>query len=140
MSRESRRPNFNRRMDSGVAPDTLERWRRLVRYGGNPEHKRLPGDVGLQSPASPRPDKSLCDEVEITRREEALGLLREGLRRRLVNTAGAGDFPKLVWAVKGDRPLEAHIENQATGTYHGYPLPETDLFAKKVLRRWTESS
>ena len=30
-------------------------------YGGNPEHKRMPGDYGLTPPASPRPRKTLCD-------------------------------------------------------------------------------
>lgn len=47
-----------------------------VRYGGNPEHKRNPGDFGLAPPSAPRPGKTLCDEVQIFTRTEALKLLR----------------------------------------------------------------
>ena len=36
-----------------------------VRYGGNPEHKKNPGDFGLTPPSSPRSAKSLCDSVSI---------------------------------------------------------------------------
>lgn len=30
-----------------------------VKYGGNPEHKRNPGNFGLTPPSGPRPGKSL---------------------------------------------------------------------------------
>lgn len=33
-----------------------------VRYSGNPEHKRNPGDYGLDPPSAPRPGKTLCDK------------------------------------------------------------------------------
>ena len=42
-----------------------------VRYGGNPQHKRNPGDFGLVPPSQPRPDKTLCDEAGITSIKEA---------------------------------------------------------------------
>jgi len=54
-----------------------------VRYGGNPEHKRNPGDFGLVPPAAPRAGKSLCDDAGVVTRREALGLLRAGRRRAL---------------------------------------------------------
>lgn len=108
-----------------------------VRYGGNPEHKRNPGDFGLMPPADPRLGKSLCDVVEIFNREKAEGLLREGLRRGLVSDRFEGDWPKNVWSVTPDGiPLEAQLENQERGVYHGYPMPETDPMSAEVVRRW----
>lgn len=44
-----------------------------VSYGGNPEHKRHPGDFGLTPPAAHcRADKSLCDGTGILTRAAAL--------------------------------------------------------------------
>ena len=48
-----------------------------------------------------------------------------------------GTFPKNIWAVTDDGiPLEAQLENQAQGTYHGYPLTSNDDFRHIVLERW----
>ena len=56
-----------------------------VTYGGNPEHKRKPGDFGLTPPAAPQADKSLCDAVGVFDLRTALCLLREGIKRGLVS-------------------------------------------------------
>lgn len=32
--------------------------------------------------------------------------------------------------------LEAQLENPDLGTYHGYPMPETDPLSLEVIRRW----
>ena len=40
-------------------------------YGGNPEHKKNPGDFGLTPPSDPRQGKSLCDVAKIFKRHEA---------------------------------------------------------------------
>jgi hypothetical protein len=107
-----------------------------VRYGGNPEHKRNPGDFGLTPPTAPRPGKTLCDEVQIFSRTEALGLLREGLRRGIFSPQDRNGWPQNVWAVtERGKPLEAQREGD--GLYHGYPMPEADPFREKVLERWT---
>ena len=53
-----------------------------VKYGGNPEHKRNPGDFGLTPPSQPRADKTLCDEVAVFKRTTALRLLRKGIVSR----------------------------------------------------------
>jgi hypothetical protein len=50
---------------------------RSVTYGGNPEHKRNPGDFGLTPPAQGRKDKTLCDTVEVFERQNALEHLRQ---------------------------------------------------------------
>jgi hypothetical protein len=108
-----------------------------ARYGGNPEHKKNPGDFGLTPPADPRQGKSLCDVAGIFKREEAEKLLRDGLRRGLVSDRMDGEWPKNVWSVTTDGfAMEAQIENPGLGTYHGYPMPETDPLSQEVLRRW----
>ena len=107
-----------------------------VCYGGNPEHKRSPGDFGLTPPALPRRGKTLCDDVNIFRRTEALSLLRDGLRCGLVDARWDGSgWPQLVWAVTADgQPLEA--QREADGRYHGYPMPEADPLRTAVVEYW----
>jgi hypothetical protein len=107
-----------------------------VRYGGNSEHKRNPGDFGLSPSSGPRPGKTLCDEAGIFRRADALALLGSAFQRGLVSDRFDGDWPYNVWAVTRDGvPLEAQWE--AEGVYHGYPMPENDPFREVVLTRWS---
>ena len=49
---------------------------RRARYGGNPEHKRKPGDFGLEPPSSPRQGKTLCDVSGVFTRSRAARLLK----------------------------------------------------------------
>ena len=108
-------------------------------YGGNPEHKKNPGDFGLTPPASPRQGKSLCDVADVFTRREALTLLQEGMRRGLVSDREEQGWPKNVWSVtEGDIPMEAQLENPVTGCYHGYPMPGSDPLAAEVLARWRQ--
>lgn len=117
-------------------PPNLEALANEVRYGGNPEHKRNPGNFGLTPPASPRPHKTLCDEAGNFNREIALGLLREGIRSGLVSETALG-YPQNVWAVSAaGLPMEAQLENAGNGTYHGYPMPEEDPFREAVIEKW----
>ena len=107
-----------------------------LRYGGNPEHKRNPGDFGLTPPSMPRPGKTLCDQVEIFTRTKALQLLRAGLDRGMFSVQERNGWPQNIWAVteKGD-PLEAQLEG--VGVYHGYPMPEADPFREVIIERWS---
>ena len=61
-----------------------------VTYGGNPEHKRNPGDFGLDPPSLPRQGKTLCDGANIFSRADALSLLRQGIVRGLVSKQERG--------------------------------------------------
>lgn len=132
--------NPKRRIREESDPEEISRLVGRVRYGGNPAHKKNPGDFDLKPPAQPRADKTLCDAVGITKRSEALQLLQEGVRRGLVSEQTRGDFPQNVWAVTQDGiPLEAQLENLDQGTYHGYPMPSTDDFREEVSRRWKGS-
>lgn len=120
-----------------VRADELGRLAHGVSYGGNPEHKKNPGDFNLTPPSDPRQGKSLCDVAQIFRREEAMKLLQAGLRKGLVSDRMAGAWPKNVWSVTDDGfALEAQLENPELGTYHGYPMPDTDPLAAEVLCRW----
>lgn len=108
-----------------------------VGYGGNPEHKKNPGDFNLTPLSNPRQGKALCDVAKIFRREQAVSLLQAGLRSGLVSDRMAGEWPKNVWSVTIDGfAVEAQLENPDLGTYHGYPMPETDPLSLEVKRRW----
>lgn len=114
-------------------PELIEK----VRYGGNPEHKKNPGDFGLTPPMAPRPGKALCDVAGIFRRRDALALLKEGIRSDCVSDRFEKGWPKNVWAVTGcNLVLESQLENPQTGSYHSYPLPGNDPMAAEVLARW----
>jgi hypothetical protein len=111
-----------------------------IAYGGNPEHKRDPGDFGLTPPSTPRGDKTICDEAGIRLRSEALSILRSGVLKGLISRQKSGRFPQNVWAVTGDGSVfEARIENPETGTYHGYPIPGDDPFRDVVFRAWSRT-
>lgn len=109
----------------------------LVRYGGNPEHKKHPGDFKLTPPSDPRPGKSLCDVAGIYSRHIARALLQDGLRKGLVSDRQLDGWPKNIWAVSEKScPLEAQLENASIGGYHAYPMPPSDPLAREVLIRW----
>jgi hypothetical protein len=119
--------------------ETLKRLSERVGYGGNPEHKKNPGDFNLAPPTNPRMGKSLCDDAEIFTRRAALKLLKKGLEKGLVSDRFNGEWPKNVWSVTAEgKPMEAQLENPVLGTYHGYPMPESDPLASEVLQKWDE--
>jgi hypothetical protein len=120
-----------------IKKELLATLTKRVQYGGNPEHKMNPGDFGLEPPSSPRPDKTLCDGTGIFERNKAVTLLREGIRRGLISVQERDGLPQNIWAVTPDGiPLEAQLENQATATYHGYPMPPGDPLGQEIVKRW----
>jgi hypothetical protein len=138
-----RTPNSKRCLLIHASEEQLEQIRQLSKkasYGGNPEHKKNPGDFKLNPPSIPRQGKSLCDELGIFTREQALSLLREGFERGLVSEQMRGDWPQNVWSVFAGRVLEAMLENPQQGAYHGYPMPLNDPFADAVLKRWNSGN
>jgi hypothetical protein len=138
-NRDRIRFNFKRQIRRDCDPDELARLASCVKYGGNPEHKRNPGDFQLNPPAQPRADKTLCDAVGIFKKSKALWLLQEGVRRGLISEQTRGEFPQNIWSVTKDgKPLEAQLENQTQGIYHGYPMPINDDFRDEVLKRWKD--
>ncbi len=122
------------------ARDHLKQLATKITYGGNPEHKRNPGDFGLQPPSQPRLGKTLCDEAEIWTRRDAQSLLREGAHRGLVSVQERDGWPQNVWAIAANGvAVEAMLENPVTGRYHGYPMLESDPLAEEVRERWRNS-
>lgn len=111
-----------------------------VLYGGNPSHKRDPGDFNLSPPSQPREGKTLCDGAGIKNRLVAVELLKMGIQRGLISVQERNGWPQNIWAVHdNDMPMEAILENAGTGTYHGYPLQHDDPFCDQVLERWKSS-
>ncbi|MFP5269191.1 MAG: hypothetical protein ACLGGO_02770 [Coleofasciculus sp.] len=108
-----------------------------AQYGGNPEHKRNPGDFNLTPPSVPRAGKSLCDSVKVFTKKEDLDLLRKGIKTGLVSDRVVGQWPKNVWSVMDDEtPLEAQLESVEQGSYHGYPMQKEDPFCEEVIEQW----
>lgn len=136
----STRTKFNRKRrfaSSLPAPEVLERLAAGLRYGGKPDHKRNPGDFGLTPPSLPRDAKSLCDNIQVFQRAEALRLLRLGVMRGMISEWDGTGYPKNIWSMTEDGiPLEAQLENPGNGTYHGYPLETNDDFREQVIAQW----
>ena len=113
-----------------------------VRYGGNPQHKRSPGDFKLTPPSEPRAAKSLCDEALVFKIAEALHFMHLGIKKGFISERRSEKgFPQNIWSVKelpdGRKiPLEAQLENPQTGTYHGYPLQPSDPMYELILEKW----
>jgi hypothetical protein len=107
-------------------------------YTGNPVHKKSAGDFALHPSSSPRPDKTLCDKVNIFHKIEASRLLKEAFKRGLISQAQAQNsdtWPKYVWAITDEGyPVEGAYDGQG---YHGYPLPDarTPLY-EEIVKRW----
>ena len=46
-------------------------------------------------------------------------------------------WPSNVWAVdEAWHVFEAQLENQVSGSYHGYPMPADDDFRAEVVAKW----
>lgn len=137
MQRRPGRFNTKRKIQSfseySVSDDLIKN----VKYGGNPEHKKNPGDFGLTPPSSPRTAKSLCDTVEIFTRKVAISHIKDGLQKGMISEQMKGQWPQNIWAVTSDGiPLEAQLENPESGVYHGYPMLESDPFSHEVIKEW----
>ena len=134
-----RNRNPKRRLHPAPPSERLQELMSTVQYGGHPHHKRSPGDFGLTPPASPRPNKSLCDGVAIFERSIAAGHLVSGLRRGAVSADVEQGFPRHIWSMTADgRVLEARCDDHVQGRYHGYPLEPDDPMADLVIERWNK--
>lgn len=111
-------------------------------YEGVPYHKRSPGDFGLEPPASPRPDKTLCDEANVTQRSMAIALLARAIDGGLVSESeGEQGFPKQLWAVdEQGQVFEAMYGGSRPGSYHGYPIRRNDPWFDEVIQAWRKQN
>lgn len=135
----SRNGRFNpkRKLQGQLPPEKCASLAQAVKYTGNPEHKRNPGDFGLTPPTDAKPYKTLCDDAGIVNKKVAESLLSEGAKKGVVSVQMKGDWPQNIWAVTAQgQPVEAQLENQEQGTYHGYPMPVSDPMSIEILKRW----
>ncbi len=135
---EVKRATLRQIRTAALSEDERTFLRQNVAYEGSPYHKRNPGDFGLTPPASPRPDKTLCDEAGIERRSTADDLLARAIDGGLVSDGTEpGSFPKQMWVVD-DQGLvfEAMYGGSKAGRYHGYPIRRTDPLFKQVSDAW----
>jgi hypothetical protein len=108
-----------------------------ISYRGNPVHKRHPENFGFPSGSGPRPAKTLCEDADVFSLDEAQQLLQEGVRRSTVSATKRGAFPQTVWAVTvGGRVVEARLDNQTQGTYHGFPIQPSHPICEEVKQKW----
>ena len=107
-------------------------------YVGSAHHKRHPADYGFTPPVNPRPSKSLCDDVRIIKRREAIKLFRSGIHLDMVSSCLRNGLPKYVWAVDNDgNVFEAKWDSDG---YHGYRLRLKDSMRAYVVANWKERS
>ncbi|GAB6050609.1 hypothetical protein JCM16106_14570 [Hydrogenophilus islandicus] len=67
-------------------------------------------------------------------------MLEEAFRRGFVSQTEDKGWPKAVWAVTDEGVvLEARLDNAERGSYHGYPVPESDPLAAEIRKRWKMS-
>ena len=123
---------------TSLSADEHKALREKAAYEGSPHHKRNPGDFGLTPPASPRLDKTLCDEAGVFQRSVADDLFSKAIARGLVSEAMVKEgFPKQLWVVdERGQVFEATYGGSAPGRYHGYPIRRTDPLFKEVSDAW----
>ncbi len=126
-----------RRIRGPLSDDERARLLGVVAYEGSPLHKSNPGDFGLIPPASPRADKTLCDEAGVVDRSTAAGLLKAAVERGLASEAATAEgYPKQLWIVdECGQVFEAMYGGSVAGRYHGYPIRASDPFSDEVHKR-----
>lgn len=92
---QRRRFNFKRQIRAAPTDDAgLRALAAQVRYGGNPDHKRNPGDFGLTPPSRWRPGKTPCDDAAVFRKDDAVALLRDGVLKGMISVQMHAGFPQ----------------------------------------------
>lgn len=82
----------------------------------------------------------ICDRVNILTRAEATRVLKKGIRKGLISVQERNGWPQNVWSVtNAGEPLEAELENQEIGRYHGFPMALNDPFREDVIKRWSKA-
>ncbi len=110
-------------------------------YEGSPFHKRSPNDFGLTPPTyAVRPEKTLCDEAGITKKQIAIELFARAIQVGLVSEAWTFGFPRQMWVVDdGEQVFELMYGGSRLGRYHGYPIRLRDPWSEEIKRVWRES-
>ena len=137
--RQGNRPDRRIQPEGPLPEDVAAGLIARCRYEGAAFHKLRGGDYGLQPGSSPRPHKSLCDDIRKLAKAEAEALFTQGIKQGLVSAFASGSVPKYVWAVDEDGEVyEAKTKpgQAAIASYHGYRLGHNDPFRHYVLKAW----
>ncbi len=117
-------------------------WQELgeqARYVGNPLHKKSPADFGLTPPSAARQEKTLCDMLPQFTVQGAKAcaqkLLRNAFNVGLLSEQMDGKWPKNIWAIEDGIVLEAMLDDSNKGTYHWYPLQQSDPMNTLIKKR-----
>ncbi len=112
-----------------------------IQYVGSPLHKKNPGDFGLTPPSKPHPNKTLCDSIHLFSKKTAQSLLKQGVLKGMVSAQERNGWPQNIWWMTDKQePVEAQLDNQEQGTYHGYPLSTADPMYHMILSRCLQAS
>lgn len=134
--RQSNRPDRRLAPANTYPPDVLAALAKAVSYDGSGIHKLRPGDYGFTPPVSPRPSKSVCDDLRPVLKAEAGRLLRQGILCGMVSPFASASIPKYVWAVAPDGEVfEAKTKPGQESVYHGYRLGDDDSVMRDLIRR-----
>ena len=137
VNRKRQGNNPKRRIAVEVTPQTLASLSK-VRYSGSALHKTKLADYDFNPPVNPRPKKSVCDDLRVIGKIEAVKLFRAGIARHMVSTYLINGLPKYVWAVDDfGEPYESKL-SKATGEYYGYRLSEDKdgEMRSQVIKTW----
>ena len=107
-----------------------------ARYVGSPHHKSRPADYGFDPPVSPRPAKSLCDDLRPIVKAEAVGLFLAGVRLGMVSKSARNGLPNYVWAVDGDGEAYEALLGTDGPNYHGFRLKHDAANHAAVVAEW----
>lgn len=101
-------------------------------------HKKEPNNFGLIPPASPRKDKTLCDEAGIFEKQVAFDLFQRAIEIGLVSAKDKRDgFPAQIWVVDDNgRVFELIYGGSREGRYHGYPIRRSNPLFDKISAAW----
>ena len=132
--------NPKRRIALSTSADDCTALAAAIGYGGNPEHKKNPGDFSLIPPAAAQADSTLCDITGVFTKAEALATLKAGVLQGLVSVQTRNGLPQNIWSVVNGIAIEAELENEVLAVYHGYPLTVGEPLEREVLSRWKSNA
>lgn len=135
--RQGNRPDRRIEARDAFSDSILQNIAARMRYEGSGHHKLRPGDYHFSPPTSPRPSKSVCDDLRTVLLAEASQLFRTGIAKGMISKPGPDGLPKYVWAVDADgQAYEAKQGGTRPGDYHGYRLRNDDPQCRIVLDEW----
>lgn len=135
--RQSNRPDRRFAAFGLISTSELNRLAPLLQYEGDPRHKLHPGDYGFVPPVNPRPTKSVCDDLGLVLRDQAVQLFQSGIEAGMVSPFVPGSTPKYVRAVDAAGEVYEAKAKPPDVVYHGYRLGDDERDMRRyILAEW----